>query len=93
MQKTFEAVYEKGVLRPVESLSLPEKAWVRVTIEWVRVTIEDDKPAREELAAYFSPEEWEFALRDDISLSAVREALSQIPGSLADAVIASREDR
>lgn len=86
MQKTFEAVYEEGVLRPVESLSLPEKAWVRVTIE-------DAKPAREELAAYFSPEEWEFALRDDISLNAVRQALSQIPGSLADAVIASREER
>lgn len=86
MQKTFEAVYEEGALRPVESLSLPEKAWVRVTIENVG-------PVREDLAAYFSPEEWELALHDDISLDAVRQALSRIPGSLADAAIASRHER
>lgn len=44
-------------------------------------------------AEYFEPEEWEAAKHDDISLKEVRRALSSIPGSLADGVIASREER
>jgi len=43
-------------------------------------------------SAYFSSEEWEAALRDEISLDEVRQALSSIDGSLSDAVIALREE-
>ena len=86
MQKTFEAVYENGVLRPLETLQLPNN-------ERVTVTIEDLAASGQDLAGYFSPEEWEAAAHDEISLEEVRRALSSIPGSLSDSVVASREDR
>jgi predicted DNA-binding antitoxin AbrB/MazE fold protein len=86
MERTFEAVYENGVLRPLETLPIPEMQRVLVTIFDVPATATD-------VASYFEPEEWDFAKHDDISLDEVRRALASIPGSLADAVIASREER
>jgi predicted DNA-binding antitoxin AbrB/MazE fold protein len=86
MRRTFEAVYENGVLRPLESLPIPNMQRVFVTISGAPVTADD-------IAGYFEPEEWEAAKHDNISLQEVRHALSSIPGSLADAVIASREER
>ena len=85
MGMTFEAVYENGVLRPLESLTLPNMQHVLVTISGA--------PTADDVASYFEPEEWEAAKHDDVSLQEVRRALSSIPGSLADAVIASREER
>jgi predicted DNA-binding antitoxin AbrB/MazE fold protein len=86
MGMTFEAIYENGVLRPLESLSLPNMQHVLVTISGALATTDD-------VAGYFEPEEWEAAKHDDVTLQEVRHALSSIPGSLADAVIASREER
>jgi len=86
MGMTFEAVYENGVLRPLESLRLTNQQHVLVTISGTAVAADD-------VAGYFEPEEWEAAKHDEISLQDVRRALSSIPGSLADAVIASREER
>jgi predicted DNA-binding antitoxin AbrB/MazE fold protein len=86
MDKTFEAVYENGVLRPIEALRLPENLHVMVKIVDLSTNGQD-------LAGYFSPEEWDSAARDQVSLEEVRQALSSIPGSLADAVIASRDER
>ena len=84
VEKTFEAVYENGVLRPLESLGLSN-------MQHVLVTISDS--AAPEASAYFEPGEWSAASHDDISLEAVRRALSSIRGSLSDTVIASREER
>ncbi len=86
MGMTFEAVYENGVLRPLESLRLTNQQHVLVTISGTPLIADD-------VAGYFEPEEWAAAKHDDISLQDVRRALSSIPGSLADAVIASREER
>ena len=33
MQKTIDAIYENGVIKPLESLSLPESQKIKVTIE------------------------------------------------------------
>ena len=87
MAVTFEAVYENGVLRPLESLALPNMQHVLVTICASPPATADD------VAGYFEPEEWEAAKYDDISLEEVRMALSTIPGSLADAAIGCREER
>ena len=86
MQKRFEAVYEDGVLRPLEDLQLPDHLHVTVTID-------DFTASGQDLAGYFTPEEWDAAAHDDISLEEVRQALSSIPGSLSETVIASREER
>jgi len=86
MTKTFKAVYEKGVLRPVDELSLPDQS--RVT-----VTISDATPFEGDASAYFSEEEWERAKTDTVTLEEVRRALSSIDGSLSDAVIESRDER
>jgi predicted DNA-binding antitoxin AbrB/MazE fold protein len=86
MAKTFEAVYEHGVLRPIDELVLPN-------LQHVLVTISDAPTTAPDVALYFEPGEWEAAKHDDVSLDEVRRALSSIPGSLAEAVIASREER
>lgn len=83
---TFEAIYENGVFRPLERLALSNMQHVLVTITGAPATADD-------VAGYFEPEEWEAAKHDNVSLQDVRRALSSIPGSLADAVIASREER
>jgi predicted DNA-binding antitoxin AbrB/MazE fold protein len=79
MRKTFEAVYEDGILRPLEALDLADRQRVQVAI----VSAPDE--ARD-ISAYFEPEEWEASKHDQISLDEVRRALSSIQGSLSDAV-------
>ena len=86
MQKAFEAVYENGVLRPLERLPLTH-------LQHVLVTISDLPAVAADVAGYFEPAEWEAAHHDQISLAEVRRALSSISGSLSDAVIVSREER
>jgi len=86
MGKTFEAVFENGVLRPLERLTLPNLQPVLVTISKAPSTAAD-------VAGYFEPEEWPAAKHDEISLEEVRRALASIPGSLADAVIQARKER
>ena len=54
------------------------------------MTISGAPVTADDVSGYFEPEEWEAAKHDDIGLQDVRRALSSIPGSLADAVIAAR---
>ena len=84
--KTFESIYENGVLRPLEVLPLNDG-------QHVQVTIATDANLEFDASAYFDADDWEASKLDAISLEEVREALSSIQGSLADAVIASREER
>ena len=86
MQKTFEAVYEDGVLRLLESIELANRQRVQVTISAL-------PGSADYIDGYFEPAEWESSKQDEISLAEVRRALSSIPGSLSDAVIASRDER
>jgi predicted DNA-binding antitoxin AbrB/MazE fold protein len=86
MEKTLQAVYTNGVLQPLEPLSLEE-------MQQVTVTITDLPAIDDDLAGYFTPEEWAAADRDDISWNDVRLALSKISGSLSDAVRAQRQER
>ena len=86
MEKRLQAVYRDGVLQPLEALPLEDK-------QQVTVTITDPTTVGQDVAGYFSPEEWEEAVHDDVSLDEVRRALSTISGSLSDAVIALRQER
>ena len=86
MEKTVQAVYEDGVLRPLEPAPLEDRQEVTVTI-----SDEGDIPRDHPLVA--SPDEWADAAGDSISLDEVRRALATIRGSLAEAVIEERRDR
>jgi predicted DNA-binding antitoxin AbrB/MazE fold protein len=84
MTKHLQAVYQGGVLRPLEPLDLRE-------LQIVNVTITDDAPAvtwldTECLAGCAGESD------DTESLQELR-ALAKIPGSLTDDFIAEREDR
>ena len=86
MEKSFQAVYRDGVLQPLERVPVEER-------QQVTVTISDPTNVGQDLAGYFTPEEWAEAVHDDISLDEVRQALSTISGSLSEAVIALRQER
>jgi hypothetical protein len=86
MEKTFQAVYQGGVLRPEEPLPLEESQ--RVT-----VLITDTVTPNGDMAGYFTPHEWVAAASDPISWDEAKQALSGISGSLSDAVIALRQER
>jgi predicted DNA-binding antitoxin AbrB/MazE fold protein len=88
MTINLQAIYEKGMLRPLEPLDLREQQLVTVTL-----TVEGGGAAEhalldEEFLAYCD------TLADDgVPLEAVRQALAKIPGALTDDVRAEREKR
>ena len=86
MEKRLQVVYKDGVLQPLEPLPLEDR-------QQVTITITDSTTAGQDIAGYFTPEEWAEAAHDDISLDEVRRALSTISGSLSEAVIALRQER
>lgn len=77
MAKQFEAIYEDGVLRPLEPLILPNRERVRVTIakagdeDWMDVEFMDS------CAADADP---------TVTLEDVRKAKSKIHGPMVDVV-------
>ena len=86
MEKTVQAVYEDGVLHPLEPLPLGERQEVTVTI-----SDRTDVPQAHPLMV--SPDEWADAAEDDTSLDEVRRALATIHGSLSKAVVEERRER
>lgn len=86
MSKPIEAIYENGVLRPLEPLGLEEH-------QRVIVTIAEDSEGQEDL---FDPEFTQWCAeqsRHAPSLEEVRQSLSKIQGSMADVVMAERNER
>lgn len=86
MARTLQAVYENGVLRPLEPLPLREHQQVTVTVS--------------DVAERWLDHEFLERVRKDVarmgpapSLAEVRQALSKIPGELSDDIRAEREDR
>jgi predicted DNA-binding antitoxin AbrB/MazE fold protein len=84
MEKRLQAMYKDGVLQPLETVPLEEGRQATVIISEPNIVSQD-------LAGYFTPEEWAEAVHDDIGLDEVRRALSTISGSLSEAVIALRQ--
>jgi predicted DNA-binding antitoxin AbrB/MazE fold protein len=85
MTRNLQAVYEGGVLRPLEPLDLREQ-------QLVNVTITDEAPAEPWLDIEYMTACAREA-DDSVSLEDVRAALAEIPGSLTEDFIAEREDR
>src|SRR6266478_2713196 len=84
MAREIDAIYENGVLRPLEPLDLEEQ-------QRVRITIDDGDPLADLLDTEFM--EWcaRKAAGDVPSIEEVRQMLSKIKGSMADVVIAERD--
>jgi len=89
MIRQIEAVYENGVLRPLEPLPLKEH-------QKVSVTVSDAKDPLASMMDYGFIE----SVRREVqglagipSLDEVRKILSRSPGSLADDLKAGRKDR
>ena len=87
--QTVEAIYERGLLRPLSPVTLEEKQSVRLIID----DDDDDDDENEESrdAAILAWARAEAAEMEDIpTIEEVRRLLSTIPGSVSDAVIAER---
>lgn len=83
MAKQIEAIYENGVLRPLEPVDLEE--YQRYSIDIKRV--EGNEPELdEEFIASCAPENGR-----EVNIEEVRQALSSIPGSLSDDIRAERD--
>ena len=86
MEKRLQAVYKHGALYPLEPLQLQD-------MQEVTLTITDTSSIDEDLAGYFTAEEWREAATDTVTWDEVRRALAGISGSLSDAVSAQRQER
>ena len=84
--RKLEAVYERGVLRPVVPLRLDE-------YQHVNFIILDDIAGESEAPQFAPPEEFEALADHSVTLKAVREALSKIRGSLDADFLAERNER
>jgi predicted DNA-binding antitoxin AbrB/MazE fold protein len=87
MVKTLSAVYENGVLRPLESLPLEEHQLVRVTVSDASDDSADGWLDHEYMASVEAIQESEPTLEE------VRHILSKIPGNLSDDIRAERDSR
>jgi predicted DNA-binding antitoxin AbrB/MazE fold protein len=89
MNRQVDAVYENGVLRPLEPLPLKEHQKVSVT-----VSDTEDSPGSMIDGAFVESARKEIRHADHIpSMEEVRGILSRIPGSLAADIGGQREDR
>ena len=87
MKQQVEAIYERGVLRPLQPLTLAETQRVSLTISAPETNdsyLDFDliERARAEVAA----------MDKEPTIDEVRSALSSIPGSLSETVISERGD-
>ena len=90
MTKQVEAIYENGVLRPLEPLPLAERERVTVTIGIGSDQSRHSHPDAE----FIERAKRELASVDSIpTLEEVRQMLSKDKSSWADYIIAEREDR
>ena len=88
MPKTFEAVYENGLLRPLESLRLAERQRVSLTIDETPAPTTDDDLLDQDLLSILEAEEL-----PEVTLEQVRAALANVPGSMIEDFVAEREER
>ena len=86
--RKLETVYENGVLRPLEPLDLREHQRVSVIVSPVPLAPSDEEWLDVDCLQLYAAE-----ADESISVEAVREALSKIPGSLTTDFIAEREER
>lgn len=86
MSKKIEVVYENGVLRPLEPLKLRDHQRLSIVLS------NDVTPPEEDWLDTDCVQLCDTEVDETVSLVAVREALSKIPGSLTSDFIAERHE-
>lgn len=86
MQKNLKAIYENGVLRPLEPVPFREH-------EVLNLTVSDLPAVPEELLDTDYLRQCETLADESVTIEQVRAALSKIPGSLAEEITKDRDDR
>ena len=84
MTRSLQAIYEKGVLRPLEPLPLQERQEVTVTVT--------DEGDGEWLDSAFL-RHLELQADESVTIEQVRAALAKIPGSMVEDFRRERDDR
>ena len=89
MQKTFGAIYENGVLRPLEPLRLDERQRVSLTIGESPVAVQPDGDVLDhDLLSSLESEPL-----PEVTLEEVQAALAKISASMTTDFIVEREER
>ena len=88
MTKPIEAIYEGGVLRPLEAIDLTERQHVRVVVQPVPAA-----PGEEDWLDTECVQQCAGQADERISLESVRRAMSKIRGSLTADFVRERTDR
>jgi predicted DNA-binding antitoxin AbrB/MazE fold protein len=88
MVQQVEAVYENGLLRPLEPLDLTDSQRVRIT-----VTTRESGRSKRDTKLLERVRAEVAGMKQIPSLEEVQRMLSAIPGSLTDDFVAEREDR
>jgi predicted DNA-binding antitoxin AbrB/MazE fold protein len=86
MTRNLKAIYENGVLRPLEALPFSEN-------QLVTVTVSDSPGVPDELIDSEFLAECQAIADDSVTLEQVRKALAKIPGSMAEQISRDRDDR
>lgn len=86
MSRTVRAIYENGVLRPLERLDLQDQ-------QQVTVVIAEAPPDSEPWLDVEFLEMSRGEADEGISLESVRQALAKIPGNMTPDFVAERDDR
>jgi predicted DNA-binding antitoxin AbrB/MazE fold protein len=87
MSKRLDVIYENGVFRPLEPVNVPEHQRMTVTIPEASMVPSEEEWLDTEYERWAATQ-----VKEDVSLEAVRQALSKIPGSLTTDFLAERED-
>ena len=86
MSRSLKAVYENGVLKPLEPVSFKEH-------EQLTITVNESLPEAEEWIDDEFQRYCQSQSDDSVTLGAVRKVLSKIRGSMSADFIAERNDR
>ena len=84
MTRSLKAIYENGILRPLEPLALEEHQQVTLTVSDQGESDRTDVGFLEYL---------EDRADDAITIEQVRKAMSKIPGSMAEDFRSERDER
>jgi predicted DNA-binding antitoxin AbrB/MazE fold protein len=87
MTRSVQAVYEKGILRPLEPLNLSENERVTLTIH------NGSAPSESELLDTEFIEACAREADPSVSLEEVRSALASISGTMTQDFVAERDER